>query len=59
MKWMPPLVKGGEWRKLGIDTEYDVSVCNDMDDFDWSKLNYDYFINEAQKLVDGVTGSPF
>lgn len=59
MKWMPPLAKGGEWRKLGIDTEYDVSVCNDMDDFDWSNLNYDYFINEAQKLVDGVTGSPF
>lgn len=59
MKLMPPLKEGADWRRLGIDTEYEVSVCNDMDDFDWNKLNYEYFIKEAEKLVDGVTGSPF
>lgn len=53
-KMMPPLEEGGDWRKLGIDTEYSVLTCNDMQDFDWSKLNYDYYITEAQKLVEGV-----
>ena len=56
---MNPLKDGGDCLRLGIDTEYEVSVCNDMDDFDWKKLNYEYFIKEAEKLVDGVTGSPF
>ena len=54
VKLMPPLDNGEEWRRLGIDTEYSVLTCNNMQDFDWSKLNYDYYITEAQKLIDGV-----
>lgn len=30
---MPPLEEGGEERRLGIMTEWDVKVCNDMKDF--------------------------
>lgn len=54
VKLMPPLDNGEEWRRLGIDTEYSVLTCNNMQDFDWSKLNYDYYITEAQKLIEGV-----
>ena len=54
VKLMPPLEGGSEWRRLGIDTEFNVLTCNNMQDFDWKKLNYDYYINEAKKLLDGV-----
>lgn len=27
---------------------------NNIAEFDWNKLNYDYYIKEAQKLIDGV-----
>lgn len=57
VKLMPPLEDGGEWRRLGIDTEYSVLTCNKMQDFDWSKLDYEYYIKEAQKLADGVKTS--
>lgn len=54
VKLMPPLVEGGEVRRLGIDTDYNVKTCNDIDDFDWSDLDYSYYINEAKKLIDAV-----
>lgn len=54
VKLMPPLEDGEEWRRLGIDTEYNVLTCNNMKDFNWKKLNYDYYITEAKKLLEGV-----
>ena len=33
-------------RRLGIMTEWDVKVCNNMKDFTW-EINYDYYIGEA------------
>lgn len=54
IKIMPPLAKGDPDRRLGIDTEWKVKTCNDIDSFDWD-LNYDYYISAAQKLIDGVS----
>lgn len=54
VKLMPPLVEGGEVRRLGIDTDYNVSTCNNVDDFKWADLDYSYYINEAEKLIDAV-----
>ncbi len=54
VKLMPALVEGGDWRRLGIDTEYTVETCNNIAEFDWTKLNYGYYINEAKKLVEGL-----
>jgi len=54
VKLMPALEAGGEVRRLGIDTDYEVSTCNDISDFSWSKLDYSYYINEAKKLIDAV-----
>jgi len=53
IKVMPPLVEGGEWRRMGIDTSWDVKPCNDIKDFSWD-LDYRYFIQEAKALIDSV-----
>ena len=53
IKVMPPLKPGQPERELGIDVDYNVKVCNNILDFDWN-LNYDYYINEARKLIDVI-----
>ena len=50
VKIMPPLIDGGEDRRLSIESSYNVKTCNNMDDFNWD-INYDYYINEAEKLL--------
>ena len=42
-------------RRLSIDAKWNVTPCNNMDDFSWG-INYDYYIEEAQKLVDAIMG---
>lgn len=54
VKIMPPLKDGEEERRLGIDTDWNVKTCNDIKDFTWN-LNYDYYITEANKLVNAIT----
>jgi hypothetical protein len=51
---MPPLEEGGELRRLGIDTDWNVKTCNNIKDFNWKDLNYEYYISEAKKLIDAV-----
>jgi len=40
-----------EQRELGISVGWKVMECANADDFDWSQLNYEYYIQEAEKLV--------
>lgn len=57
VKLMPPL-PGKELegkRRMGIDAAWNVTPCNDMDEFSWG-INYDYYIHEAKKLVAAITG---
>lgn len=56
VKLMPGLKSGDDWRRLGIDTEWSVETCNNIKEFDWSKLNYEYYISEAKKLIAAVGG---
>lgn len=56
---------GGEWdervctknrsryenRETNLQSGYNVSICNNIQDFDFSILNYDWYINEARKLI--------
>lgn len=42
-------------RRLSIDKEWNVTACNNMVDFKWG-VNYDYYIAEAQKLIDAIRG---
>lgn len=52
VKIMPPLEDGGEERRLGIDTEWNVAPCNNIDDFK-GDIDYDYYIAETEKLIIG------
>lgn len=54
VKIMPPVPKDPEKeREFGIDASWLAKTCNNMKQFDWD-INYDYYISEAKKLVEGV-----
>lgn len=57
VKLMPPLAgKEAEgMRRMAIDQKWNVTPCNNMDDFSWG-IDYDYYIEEAKKLVDAIYG---
>jgi hypothetical protein len=38
-------------RRIGINTGNKVKVCNDIDDYD-GDINYEYYLNEINKLTD-------
>lgn len=54
IKIMPPLVEGGEDRRLGIDTDWNVKPCNNINDFSWG-VDYKYYIEQAAKLIEAVS----
>lgn len=41
-------------REMSICRGWLVTDCSDANDFDWSVVNYDYYVSEARKLVDGL-----
>lgn len=63
VKIMPPLPKVvAKWaveqpgvpvpeRRMGIDVNWNVGICNHIRDWDWSNLERQYYIEEAEKLV--------
>lgn len=40
-----------EIRETAVMAGFNVQVCNNIEDFNWSTLNYDWYIQEAEKLV--------
>ena len=53
-KWMPPLAKKPtEWRKIGVESGWNVQVCNDIADATLP-VDYDYYIAEVEKLTLGL-----
>jgi len=50
VKIMPPIEEGGEERRIGIDTEWNVKTCNDMSDFR-NDIDVNYYVDAAKKLV--------
>lgn len=55
-KWMPPLKKKdgtyGDWRKIGVESGWLVQVCNDTTGLAGVRVNFDYYIQEVEKLVN-------
>jgi len=49
-KIMPPL-KGGAERHFAVEKGWKVKIVNDARLFDWSDVNWLYYIEEAKKLV--------
>ena len=40
-----------ETRRTGIQQGYVVTPCNKVEEFNFANLNYDYYVNEAKKLI--------
>jgi hypothetical protein len=50
-KWMPPLAKNpGQWRKIGVESGWGVQVCNDIKDAGKLPVDFDYYVQEVEKL---------
>ena len=54
VKIMPPLQEGGEWRRLGIDTDWNVQICNNISEFK-GDIDFNYYIEQAAKLIEAVS----
>lgn len=53
VKCMPPLKPGDPERRMAIDSEYFVKVCNNMDHFDWN-IDYQYYFDKCEKLINAI-----
>lgn len=51
-KRMPPLKGKNEWRRIGVDSGWDVQVCNDIRDARRETVNHEYYCAEVEKLVN-------
>lgn len=40
-----------ETRETAVMAGHTVKICNDINDFNWSDINYDWYIQEAKKLL--------
>jgi hypothetical protein len=52
-KWMPPLKDKTEWRKIGVESGWNVQVCNDIKDATLP-VEFEYYIREVEKLCLGL-----
>jgi len=54
VKWMPPLTKKpGVWRQIGVESGWNVQICNDIKDATMP-VDFDYYIQEVEKLCLGL-----
>ena len=42
----------GKERVNSIEKGYLVTECNDVNDFSWDNINYDYYVAETEKIVN-------
>ena len=40
-----------EDRETAIQAGFKLTLCNNLSDFDFDKLNYEWYVNEAKKLI--------
>lgn len=53
VKVMPPLPKNPEkWRRMAVNKGWKVHVCNHFTGIDPDLINYDWYVAEAEKLVN-------
>jgi hypothetical protein len=53
-KWMPPLKGKTEWRRIGVESGWGVQVCNDIRDAGALPVDFDYYVQEVEKLCLGL-----
>jgi hypothetical protein len=51
VKYMPPLAKKpGQWRKFAVESGWGVQPCNDIKDAGKLPVDFDYYVEEVEKL---------
>jgi len=53
-KVMPPLAGKVEERHISVNEGWDIELCNDVRDFNWSNLARIWYYREAQKLLTNL-----
>ena len=54
-KVMPPLAKKPDvWRRIGVESGWNVTICNDAREVAGAEIEFDYYIREVEKLVNGL-----
>ena len=51
IKVMPPLKDEAEPRRISVGEGHGMWTCNDINDFTWKDIDYQYYIDAAEKLV--------
>ena len=54
-KRMPPLKGKNEWRRIGVESGWNVRVCNNIRDADRSAVDHDFYVREVEKLVNRLS----
>lgn len=49
-KWLAPLKGKTDWRKIGAQCGWKVTPCNDVKHANRDDINYEYYIQEVEKL---------
>jgi hypothetical protein len=52
VKIMPPLKGKFDNRRIGINTGWKVSMCNKVEEFNHDEVEFDWYVKEAEKLVN-------
>lgn len=56
MKVMPPLAKAPDkWRQIGVESGWNVAICNDLDHLEGVEIDYDYYVREIEKITIGLS----
>ena len=55
VKWLPPLkTKPDKWRSFNQESGWLVQVCNDIKDAAGIKPDYNYYVDQVERLVLGL-----
>lgn len=55
-KVMPPLAKDPtKWRNIGIESGWNVAICNDLSKMGDVQIDYEYYVRECEKLTMGLS----
>ncbi len=53
-KFMPPLKGKTEWRRIGVESGWKVTICNDVRDARGVVPDYDFYVQEVEKLTNSL-----
>jgi hypothetical protein len=52
-KWMPPLAKKpNEWRRIGVESGWNVTVCNDVREAEGALVDFDYYVEQVERICN-------